>query len=98
MVIATETQSEHWTWYSTRTVFVNRLPLQQVTARDVQSSLIPILQTFHERSLYLNCLLNPATPSLAILQAGLKRKEDKKEEEKKENKGSKGTLKLVGIC
>lgn len=69
-----------------------------MTARDVQSSLIPILQTFHERSLYLNCLLNPATPSLAILQAGLKRKEDKKEEEKKEDKGLKGTLKLVGIC
>lgn len=69
------------------------LDKEQVTARDVQSSLIPILQTFHERSLYLNCLLNPATPSLAILQAGLKRKEDKKEEEKKEDKGSKGSLK-----
>lgn len=69
---------------------------QQVTAREVQSSLIPILQTFHERSMYLNCLLNPATPSLAALQAGFKRKEEKKEEERKEEKGSKGALKLVG--
>ena len=69
--------------------------LQQVTARDVQGSLIPILQTFHERSMYLNCLLNPATPSLAILQAGLKKKEEKKEDERKEEKGSKGALKLV---
>ncbi|XP_078383943.1 coiled-coil domain-containing protein 180-like isoform X2 [Oculina patagonica] len=69
------------------------LDKEQVTAREVQSSLIPILQTFHERSMYLNCLLNPATPSLAILQAGLKKKEEKKEEEKKEDKGSKGALK-----
>jgi len=45
--------------------------------------------------MYLNCLLNPATPSLAALQAGLKRKEEKKEEERKEDKGSKGALKLV---
>lgn len=69
--------------------------LQQVTAREVQSSLIPILQTFHERSMYLNCLLNPTTPSLAVLYAGLKKKEEKKEEERKDDKGSKGTLKLV---
>lgn len=68
------------------------LDKEQVTAREVQSSLIPILQTFHERSIYLNCLLNPATPSLAALQAGLKRREEKKEEGKKEDKSSKGAL------
>jgi len=45
--------------------------------------------------MYLNCLLNPVTPSLAALQAGLKRREEKKEEEKKDDKGSKGALKLV---
>ena len=51
---------------------LERLVPQQVTARDVQASLIPMLQTFHERSLYLHCLLNPATPSLLVLQTGLK--------------------------
>ena len=45
--------------------------------------------------MYLNCLLNPATPSLAVLQAGLKKNEEKKEEERKEDKTSKGALKLV---
>ncbi|KAM7451254.1 hypothetical protein ABFA07_001297 [Porites harrisoni] len=69
------------------------LDKEQVTARQVQSSLIPILQTFHERSLYLNCLLNPATPSLAILHAGLKKNEEKKDEGKKEDKAPKGALK-----
>ena len=58
-----------------------------MTARDVQASLIPILQTFHERSLYLNCLLNPATPSLIVLQAGLRSgandNGDNKEDDKK---------------
>jgi len=69
------------------------LDKEQVTARQVQSSLIPILQTFHERSMYLNCLLNPATPSLAVLQVGLKKNEDKKEEDRKEVKAAKGALK-----
>lgn len=64
------------------------LDKEQVTAREVQSSLIPILQTFHERSMYLNCLLIPATPSLAVLQAGFKNTEEKKEE-----KTLKGALK-----
>ena len=45
--------------------------------------------------MYLNCLLNPATPSLAVLQAGLKKNEDKKEEDRKEVKAAKGALKLV---
>jgi len=45
----------------------------------------------------LNCLINPATPSLTALQSGLKRKEEKKEEERKEDKGPKGALKLVWI-
>lgn len=69
--------------------------VQQVTARQVQSSLIPILQTFHERSLYLDCLLNPVTPSLAVLHAGLKNNEERKEEGRKEDKALKGALKLV---
>lgn len=59
------------------------LDKEQVTARQVQNSLIPILQTFHERSMYLNCLLNPATPSLAILQAGLNTSQQKNKEENK---------------
>jgi len=41
----------------------------------------------------LNCLLNPATPSLAILHAGLKKNEEKKDEGKKEDKAPKGALK-----
>ncbi|KAK2566086.1 Coiled-coil domain-containing protein 180 [Acropora cervicornis] len=63
----------------------------QVTARQVQSSLIPILQTFHERSLYLNCLVNPATPSLALLHAGLNTSEQKNID-KEQKKPSEGTL------
>ena len=45
--------------------------------------------------MYLNCLLNPATPSLAVLQAGLRNNEDKKDEERKDDKVLKGGLKLV---
>ncbi|XP_074627275.1 coiled-coil domain-containing protein 180-like [Acropora palmata] len=67
------------------------LDKEQVTARQVQSSLIPILQTFHERSLYLNCLVNPATPSLALLHAGLNTSEQKNID-KEQKKPSEGTL------
>ena len=71
--------------------------LQQVTARQVQSSLIPILQTFHERSLYLNCLVNPATPSLALLHAGLNTSEQKNIDDKEQKKPSEGTLRFVPL-
>lgn len=71
--------------------------LQQVTARQVQSSLIPILQTFHERSLYLNCLVNPATPSLALLHAGLNTSEQKNIDVKEQNKPVEGKLKFVPL-
>ncbi|XP_031558023.1 coiled-coil domain-containing protein 180-like [Actinia tenebrosa] len=48
------------------------LDKEQVTAREVQASLIPILQAFHERCVYLNALLNDATPSLNVLRSGIK--------------------------
>ncbi|KAK3730052.1 hypothetical protein QZH41_009552, partial [Actinostola sp. cb2023] len=48
------------------------LDKEQVTAREVQASLIPILQAFHERCVYLNALVSDATPSLNVLKAGLK--------------------------
>ncbi|XP_032230152.2 coiled-coil domain-containing protein 180 [Nematostella vectensis] len=69
------------------------LDKEQVTAREVQASLIPILQSFHERSLFLNALLNPATPSLSVLKAGMKVTFDDKKKEDDSKKQKKTDLK-----
>lgn len=66
---------------------------QQVTAREVQASLIPILQAFHERCIYLNALLGDATPSLNVLKAGLKVGFEDKKAQSKDSKSAKPDLK-----
>lgn len=88
----------YWRRFAKKLHDVMIFNLQQVTARQVQSSLIPILQTFHERSLYLNCLVNPATPSLALLHAGLNTSEPKKTiDVKEQNKPVEGKLRFVPL-
>ena len=64
------------------------LVTQQVTAREVQASLMPILQTFHDRCLYLNCLRKEATPSLSVLQTSLRAAGLATEDDTQENNGT----------